>query len=164
MPLDLIFKDFVPFLKKIKPFLDKVSNGSSQKCSKELKNHSFPSVETIVVKLQWTKCAKINIFHVLSHKSIITYWVREIPEQWLEPGKSYKNSFSTYLTHIHTCILLTLLTFLPYRFWKKKYEFNLSGMVSLWYDSWWVWTSIDGVYRRNDSFWNNTIRRNYPSK
>ena len=29
------------------------------------------------------------------------------------PGKSYKNSFSTYLTHIHTRILLTLLTFLP---------------------------------------------------
>ena len=27
------------------------------------------------------------------------------------PGKSYKNSFSTYLTHIHTRILLTLLTF-----------------------------------------------------
>ena len=35
-------------------------------------------------------------------------------------GKSYKNSFSTYLTHIHTCILLTLLTYLPYQFWKKK--------------------------------------------
>ena len=27
-----------------------------------------------------------------------------------QPGKSYKNSYSTYLTHIHTCILLTLLT------------------------------------------------------
>ena len=26
------------------------------------------------------------------------------------PGKSYKNSFSTYLTHKHTRILLTLLT------------------------------------------------------
>ena len=25
--------------------------------------------------------------------------------------ESYKKSFSTYLTHIHTCILLTLLTF-----------------------------------------------------
>ena len=36
------------------------------------------------------------------------------------PGKSYKNSFSTYLTHIHTRILLTLLTFLPYQFWKTK--------------------------------------------
>ena len=32
--------------------LDKVSHGSSQKYFKELKNHSFTSVETIVVKLQ----------------------------------------------------------------------------------------------------------------
>ena len=34
----------------------------------------------------------------------------------LLPGKIYKNSFSTYLSHIHKCILLTLLTFLPYQF------------------------------------------------
>ena len=32
-------------------------------------------------------------------------------------GKSYRNSFCTYLTHIHTRILLTLLGFfLPYQF------------------------------------------------
>ena len=31
---------------------DKVFYGSGQKCSKELKNHSFTSVETIFVKLQ----------------------------------------------------------------------------------------------------------------
>ena len=31
---------------------DKVSYGSGQKCSKELENYSFTSVETIVVKLQ----------------------------------------------------------------------------------------------------------------
>ena len=43
------------------------------------------------------------------------------------PGKSYKNSFSTYLTHIHTCILLTPLTLLPYKVWKNT---NLSGTVS----------------------------------
>ena len=36
--------------------LDKVSYGSGQKYSKELKNHSFTSVETIVVKLQWKMC------------------------------------------------------------------------------------------------------------
>ena len=35
---------------------DKVFYGSGQKCSKELKNHSFTSVETIVVKLQWKMC------------------------------------------------------------------------------------------------------------
>ena len=32
--------------------LDKVSYGSGKKCSKDLKNHTFTSVETIVVKLQ----------------------------------------------------------------------------------------------------------------
>ena len=37
---------------KNKATSDKVSYGSGQKCSKELKNHSFTSVETIVVKLQ----------------------------------------------------------------------------------------------------------------
>ena len=37
---------------KIKATLDKVSYGSGQKCSKELKSHSFTSVEAIVVKLQ----------------------------------------------------------------------------------------------------------------
>ena len=35
---------------------------------------------------------------------------------FLVTRESYKNSFSTYLTHIHTCILLTLLTFLSYQF------------------------------------------------
>ena len=59
-------------------------------------------------------------------------------------GKLQK-SFSTYLTHIHTCILLTLLTFLPYQFWKKNT--NLSGMVSLWYESW-CWFLFA-------PFWNN---------
>ena len=37
---------------KNKATLDKVSYGSGQNYSKELKNHSFTSVETIVVKLQ----------------------------------------------------------------------------------------------------------------
>ena len=46
------------FLKTLRIFsknnatLDKVSYGSGQKCSKELKNDSFTSVETIIVKLQ----------------------------------------------------------------------------------------------------------------
>ena len=43
---------------------------------------------------------------------------------FLVTRESYKNSFSTYLTHIHTCILLTLLTFLPYQFWKKKWIYQ----------------------------------------
>ena len=41
---------------KNKATLDKVSYGSGQKCSKELENYSFTSVETIVVKLQWKMC------------------------------------------------------------------------------------------------------------
>ena len=53
-PWALFLKTFVQFLKKNKnkATLDKVSYESHQKCSKELKNHSFTSVETIVVKLQ----------------------------------------------------------------------------------------------------------------
>ena len=41
---------------KNKATLDKVSYGSGQNYSKELRNHSFTSVETIVVKLQWKMC------------------------------------------------------------------------------------------------------------
>ena len=57
---------------KNKVTLDKISYGSGQKYSKELKYHSSTSVETIVVKFNSDKCAKIYIFHVLSHKSITT--------------------------------------------------------------------------------------------
>ena len=35
---------------------------------------------------------------------------------FLVTREKLKNSFSTYLTHIHTRILFTLLTFLPYQF------------------------------------------------
>ena len=44
------------FSQKNKATLDKVSYGSGQKCSKELRNHSFTSVEAIVVKVQWKMC------------------------------------------------------------------------------------------------------------
>ena len=37
------------------------------------------------------------------------------------------------LTYIHTRILLTILTFLPYQFWKKKkYEFIRYGFSLVW--------------------------------
>ena len=49
--------------------------------------------------------------------------------------ENYKNSFSASLTHIHTCILLTLLTFFAFTNFEKK-NTNLSGVVSLWCDSW----------------------------
>ena len=51
-----------------------------------------------------------------------------------------------HISHSHTCILFTLLTFLPYQFWKKK-KANLLGMVSLWCDSW-CWFLFA-------PFWNN---------
>ena len=44
-------------------------------------------------------------------------------------GKVTKIPLPHYLTHIHTRILLTLLTFLPYQFWKKKYEFIRYGFL-----------------------------------
>ena len=54
-PWALFLKTLCIFPKN-KATSDKVSYGSGQKCSKELKNHSFTSVETIVVKLQWKMC------------------------------------------------------------------------------------------------------------
>ena len=54
-PLALSCKTLYIFSKN-KVTLDKVSYGSGQKYSKELKNHSFTSVETIVVALQWKMC------------------------------------------------------------------------------------------------------------
>ena len=50
-PCALFLKTLCIFSKN-KATLNKVSYGSGQKCSKELKNHSFTSVETIVAKLQ----------------------------------------------------------------------------------------------------------------
>ena len=46
--------------------------------------------------------------------------------------ESYKNSFSTYLTHIHARILLTLLTFFASAILKKKYEFIRCGFSLVW--------------------------------
>ena len=51
-----LFLKTLCILSKNKATSDKVSYGSSQKCSKELENYSFTSVETIVVKLQWKMC------------------------------------------------------------------------------------------------------------
>ena len=50
-PWALFLKTLCIFLKN-KATSDKVSYGSSQKCSKKLRNHSFSSVETLIVKLQ----------------------------------------------------------------------------------------------------------------
>ena len=53
---------------------------------------------------------------------------------FLSPGKSYKNSFSTYLTRIHTPSFFCSpywLFILPYQFW-KKYEFIRYGFSLVW--------------------------------
>ena len=81
---------------------------------------------------KWRSFAKKGLF--------LTYF-----SHFLVNRESYKNSFSPYLTHIHTRILLTLLTFLPYQFWKKST--NPSDTVSLWYESW-CWFLFA-------PFWNN---------
>ena len=47
-----LFLKVLYIFSKNKATSDKVSYGSGQKCSKELKNHNFTSVQTIVVKLQ----------------------------------------------------------------------------------------------------------------
>ena len=52
----LFLKTLCIFSKNKATLIDIVSYGSGQKCSKELKNDSFTSVETIVVKLQWKMC------------------------------------------------------------------------------------------------------------
>ena len=49
-PWALFLETFFIF-SKIQATLDKVIYGSGQECSKELKNHIFISVTTIVVKL-----------------------------------------------------------------------------------------------------------------
>ena len=41
--------------------------------------------------------------------------------------------FLQHISHSHTCILLTLLTFLPYQFWKKKIEFIRYGFSLVWF-------------------------------
>ena len=50
----------------------------------------------------------------LKKRLFLTYF-----SHFLVTRESYKKSFSTYLTHIHTCILLTLLTFFALPILKK---------------------------------------------
>ena len=54
-PWALFLKTLCNFSKN-KATSGKIFYGSGHKCSKELKKHSFTSVETIVVKLQWKMC------------------------------------------------------------------------------------------------------------
>ena len=70
---------------------------------------------------------QISKWHSFEKKGLfLTYF-----SHFLVPRESYKNSFSTYFTHIHTHILLILLTFLPYQFC-KKYKFIRYGFSLVW--------------------------------
>ena len=51
---------------------------------------------------------------------------------FLVTRESYKNSFSTYLTHIYTHILLAILTFFALPILKKKNEFIRYGFSLVW--------------------------------
>ena len=46
-------------------------------------------------------------------------------------GKVTKNSFSTYFTHIHTCILLTLLTFFALKILNKIQIYQVWFLFSM---------------------------------
>ena len=59
----------------------------------------------------------------------LTYFSHFSLTRW----ESYKNSFSTCLTHIHIWILLTLLTFSLTNFEKKKYELIRYGLSVVWF-------------------------------
>ena len=63
----------------------------------------------------------------LKKEPFLTYF-----SHFLVTRESYKNFSSTHLIHLHTHILLTLLTFF---LTNLEQNTNLSGMVSLWYDS-----------------------------
>ena len=95
--------------------------------------------ENVVVtcKIGSFLCSLDNIFQ----KNVIVFFFGKQISKWrsfekrlfstyfshfLVTRESDKNSYSTYLTHIHTCILLTLLTIfaLPIL---KKYEFIRYG-------------------------------------
>ena len=57
---------------------------------------------------------------------ILTYF-----SHFLVTRESYKNSFSTYLTHIHTRILLTLLTFFALPTLKKIHIYQIRFLFGM---------------------------------
>ena len=108
-----------------------------------LVSHCFRENEVATCKIGSFLCSLDNLLQ----KNVIVFFFGNQISKWRSfanraifdllftffsyQGKSYKNSFSTYLTHIHTRILLILLTFLPYQFW-KKYEFIRYGFSLVW--------------------------------
>ena len=105
--LDLIFKAYA-FSQKTNVALDKVSNGSEKRCTKELKNRRFISGKTIVmmrsknkkplelVKFQCCKWVPWNVTYNISYLSpMCTYiWEKCIESQnWPWVQYHLKNSY-----------------------------------------------------------------------
>ena len=84
---------------------------------------------------------------------------------FLVTRESYKNSFSTYLTHIHTSILLTLLTFF---FFFCLTNFEKKKKVRIYH--WQVWFSLNVkrvkwlLFKRVKSVKHTLIEWKSPSK
>ena len=84
--------------------------------------------KNVIVFFFWKSNFKLRSFE--KKKAILTYFSHSRHQ-----GKLQK--FLQHISHSHTCILLTQLTFFALPILKKKKEKNnLSGMVSLWCDSW----------------------------
>ena len=82
-------------------------------------------LKNVIVIFFWNQISKWRSFEKKAIFPLLFTFFKSL-------GKSYTHSFSTYLTRIRTRILLTLLTFLCYQFWKKKYEFIRYGFSLLW--------------------------------
>ena len=114
--------------------------------------------ETVVVtcKIGSFLCSSDNLIQ----KNVIVFFFENQISKWrtlekegyfwptfhifLLRGESYKNSFCTYLTHIHTYFAHPIDFFCVTNFEKNT---NLSGMISLWYETW-CWFLFA-------PFWNN---------
>ena len=91
-----------------------------EKCSCHMQNWVFLCCldnllqKNVIVFFFGNQISKWRSFE--KKRAFVTYF-----SHFLVTRESYKHSYCTYLTHIHTCILLTLLTFfLPNEFKKKK--------------------------------------------
>ena len=92
-------------------------------------------VEWVHCLFLFPPCFRKNVVITCKIGSFLCSLDNLLQKNVISPGKSYKNSFSTYLTHIHTVFCSPFWIFLPYQFWKKKYEFILIkyGFSLVWF-------------------------------
>ena len=115
--VSLCFRENVVATCKIESFLCSLDNLLQ-------KNVIVVVVVVVVVFFFWNQI-KSNGAHL---KKKGYFWPTFHISHFLVTKKSYENSFRTNLTHIHKRSLLTLL---PYQFW-KKYEFIRYGFSLVW--------------------------------